>query len=130
MVSVRAQKTRPAILLIENNWPMLDLYRRVLSRDYQVWACQDEHTAAEWLAKQAFHIVILEPAINQGKGWALFIKIRQMDGQQPIPVILISTSDEWKNNREVSSATFLLKPVLPAKLQETVRHLLHQENPL
>lgn len=113
------------ILLIEHDEATRALYARELGREYRVFACPDEHEALALLHAHAICAVILEPGPAQG-GWALLTTIKQTGAIRGIPVILCSTLDERKRGLELGASAYLVKPVLPAALLETVRRIVHQ----
>jgi len=113
-----------SILIIENDPPTLELYRRELSQDYQVLACLNEDDAIK-LAKNAdLCAVVLEPAISGGDGWRLLPKLIKQFGERRIPIILCSTQDEQRRGIREGAAAFLVKPVLPVELHDTLRKIV------
>jgi len=116
-------KDAPAILIIEDDPPTLELYRRELSRSYQVVACSDEHEALEVLRTQALCALVLEPALLGGRGWALLTAIKNSPQAQDLPVVLCSTLDKRRRGLELGAAACLVKPVLPTTLLETLRRV-------
>jgi DNA-binding response OmpR family regulator len=118
------QQPKPPILIIESNNPTLELYRRELSRDFQVLACVEGAEALALARTPGLAAVVLEPAIANGQGWKLLSELRQaFCGQMP-PIILCSTLDERKRGLEAGAADFLVKPVLPSVLVETIHRVI------
>jgi len=112
------RQPKPPILIIESNNPTLELYRRELSRNFRVLACAEEAAALELAQTPDLAAVVLEPAISNGQGWKLLGDLRQ--ALHGIPIILCSTMDERKRGQEAGAADFLVKPVLPQVLVETL----------
>lgn len=123
---VLAEKTSPdsAILIIEHDPSTLELYRRVLSRDFRVLACSDDKEALDLVKNNPLQAIILEPALHGGRGWALLAAIKESPSIQFLPVILCSTLDERKRGLEMGAVTCLVKPVLPSVLLETVHRIV------
>ena len=113
----------PAILIVEDDPPTLELYRRELSRTYQVLACTDEQEALEALRTEDLCAMVLEPALLGGRGWDLLTTIKNSPQGYDIPVILCSTLDKRKRGLEMGAAACLVKPVLPTTLLETVQRV-------
>jgi DNA-binding response OmpR family regulator len=113
----------PAILIVEDDPATLELYRRELSRTYQVLACADEQEALEALRTKDLCAMVLEPALLGGRGWTLLTTIKNSPQGHDIPIILCSTLDKRKRGLELGAAACLVKPVLPTTLLETVQRV-------
>jgi DNA-binding response OmpR family regulator len=109
------------IIIIEHDTPTRELYLRELGRDYRALACCDEHSVLEVLRTHAICAIVLEPGPAGGGGWELLAKIKQGEDTRTIPVILCSTLDERKRGMELGAHAYLIKPVLPSTLLETIR---------
>jgi DNA-binding response OmpR family regulator len=116
--------TAASVLIIENDSPTLELYRRELSRDYKVLACLNEEEALQMAAAPDLCAVVLEPAISAGHGWRLISALKKLLGERQVPIILCSTQDERKRGIKEGAAAFLVKPVLPVELHETLRKII------
>ncbi len=112
---------RQAVLIIEGDRPTLELYERELSRYYQIVACGDTQQALALLTTNTFSAVVLEPSAPDDRGWSLLADIKRLPGITPIPVVLCTTLDERKRGMEMGAAAYLIKPVLPTALLETLR---------
>lgn len=110
-----------SVLIIDNDPPTLELYRRELSRDFRVLACQDETEALKLAAAEQVCAVVLEPAISGGDGWHLVQALQHVFGVRKVPIILCSTQDERRRGMDEGVAAFLVKPVLPFELRQTLR---------
>jgi DNA-binding response OmpR family regulator len=113
------------ILMVENDLPTIELYRAVLNQEYQVLTRNSESGALEVLSGGDVYAVILEPALGGGKGWEILAAIQKAIRERPIPLIVCSTLDERKRGLEMGAAAFLVKPVLPGVLLETLRQFQH-----
>lgn len=113
-----------SILIIENDPPTLELYRREFSRDYQVLACLDEEDALQMASSPNLRAVILEPAVSAGAGWMILPALLEALRGRHVPVILCSTQDDRKRGLQAGASAFLVKPVLPAELRETLQKVI------
>ena len=114
---------RPAILIIDDDASMLELYGRTLSHDYQVFTCSKQRDALEILSTHHLHLVVLEPAIQGYHGWELFKTIKDTYG---IPVIVCSALDDRKQGLEAGAVAYLVKPVLPMTLLQVLERAFSQ----
>jgi DNA-binding response OmpR family regulator len=112
-----------AILIVEHDQPTRELYLRELSRYFRVFACGDEYAALELLQAHDICAVVLEPAVSDGSGWHLLTQLKCAVGARAIPVVLCSALDERKRGLELGASAYLVKPVLPAALLETLRRV-------
>jgi DNA-binding response OmpR family regulator len=115
---------KPALLIIDDDLPTLELYQRELSDEYSVLTCQDRLEAERLVATPGLCAVILEPTISGGAGWHLLEDLRREVGRKFFPVILCSSSDERKRGLKAGAQAFLIKPVLPADLHLTLRRVI------
>ena len=120
------QTTAQAILIIECDLPTLELYQRELSRDYQILACSDTQQALALLQTNCVSAVVLEPATPDEQGWSLLAAIKSLSGPLPMPVILCTTLDERKRGMEMGAVAYLVKPVLPTTLRDTLRQVIRR----
>jgi DNA-binding response OmpR family regulator len=120
------QAKKQAILIVECDLPTLELYQRELSRDYQILTCSEAQQALALLHTHRISAVVLEPSAPDDQGWSLLAAIKRLPGHSPIPVVLCSTLDERKRGMEMGAAAYLIKPVLPTTLRETLRQVTRQ----
>ena len=115
---------KPPILIIESNNPTLKLYRRELSRDFRVLACSEMTEALTLAVTSNLAAVVLEPEISNGQGWKLLSELKQFFSGKSLPIILCSTVDERKRGLDAGAVDFLVKPVLPSVLVETIHRVI------
>lgn len=113
------------ILLIEDDPATRELYRRELSRDYNVLACSSESEALALLDSYPVCTIVLEPVVQSGQGWSLLAMLHAMPRTRTIPIILCSTLDERRRGMELGATLYLTKPVLPVALHEAVYQVMH-----
>jgi DNA-binding response OmpR family regulator len=119
---MRESTKKPVVLMVENDLPTIELYRSILCKEYEMLICSKDSDVVEALRSHEVRAVILEPALDGGKGWNIFTTIRNAVRDRSIPVIVCSTLDERKRGLEMGAASFLVKPVLPDLLLATVRY--------
>jgi len=113
----------PSILIVENDPPTLELYRRELSRDFCVLACFSKGETLAAIDSQSPKAIILEPAALNEEGWDLLNAIVTLPDRS-LPVILCTILDERKRGLQEGAAACLIKPVLPAALLETLHKVI------
>jgi DNA-binding response OmpR family regulator len=114
------QTPAKTIILVENSPPMLELYQRELSRVFQVLVFSDIDGVMEAIQTQDVSAIVMESELPSEKGWDLLKIIKQ---SRVLPVILCSAVDSRKRALEAKADIFLLKPVSPATLLETIRQV-------
>lgn len=111
------------ILIIEHDNATRELYTRELGREFVVIACSDVQNLSVLLDTQQIDAIVLEPNIAGGQGWQVFDQLKQNAQTQAIPVIVCSTLDERRRAMQLGGVGYLLKPVLPSTLLESIRKL-------
>jgi DNA-binding response OmpR family regulator len=118
---------KPIILMVESDFPTIELYRETLGQEYDVLPRNTEAGALEVLSTGDVRAIILEPTLGGGRGWEIFAAIRKATRKPPIPLIVCTTSGQRKRGLEMGAAAFLVKPVLPSVLLETLRQFQYAE---
>ena len=113
----------PTILIIENDPPTLELYRRELGRDFRVLACFSKSETLDAIDSQSPKAIILEPAALDEEGWDLLNAIATLPDRS-LPVILCTILDERKRGLQAGAAAHLTKPVLPSALIEALHKVI------
>jgi DNA-binding response OmpR family regulator len=117
-------QVRPFLLIVEKDEATRELYQRELSRTYSVITTEDAQQALDVLQPKEIAAVILEPATSGDAGWALISSIRDMRDRSPVRVILCSVLDERRRGMRLGAAAYLVKPVLPITLLDTLNQVL------
>jgi len=115
----------PTILIIENDPPTLELYRRELGRDFRVLACFSKSETLKAIDSQNPRAIILEPATLNEDGWDLLNAIVSLPDRS-LPVILCTILDERKRGLKEGAAAYLIKPVLPSALLEALHKVIEK----
>jgi DNA-binding response OmpR family regulator len=111
----------PAILIVDDDAPTLELYAGALGRHYRVFVCSGHQDVLEFLSTEPIHLVVLEPSVAGYDAWQL---LEQIVKAHSVPVIVCSTLDERRAGRDAGASAYLIKPVLPATLLKMVKSIL------
>jgi DNA-binding response OmpR family regulator len=120
------QNQKPGILIVEPDVPTRELYARALGRHYRVFTSGGADAVIELLRSEPIRAVVLEPAMPDGRGWALLAALRPLSAAHGISVVLCSVLDERRRAMELGATTCLVKPVLPATLVAIVGQVVER----
>lgn len=112
------------VLIVEEDDATRELYERELGRSFRILASGDADHSLKLLQSEAIDAVVLEPAISHGAGWSLMETLRDAPARRPPRVILCSALDERRRGLGLGAAAYLVKPVLPVTLLDTIYHVL------
>lgn len=112
--------SEPTILLIEPDAATRELYRRELSDRYHVLTLPDDHDAFALLRTYHVDAIVLEPDLAGSSGWDLIVSLKATLRTARIPIIVCSVLDERRRGKQLGVFTYLVKPVLPATLLDTL----------
>jgi DNA-binding response OmpR family regulator len=119
-------RSRPSILIVEDDAATRELYQRELGRTYPVVACDDEQEAYSLLQSKAISVIVLEITALQDQDWTFVTAARTLPGYADLPIIVCSTVDERRRGAELGVAAYMVKPVVPKTLLDTVNLVLAQ----
>lgn len=114
----------PAVLVVEQDGPTRELYQRELGRRFRVVTSDDAEHTLQLLQSQRFDALVLEPAVSNGAGWRLLETLPSLPAHGPLRIILCSAVDERRRGIRLGVAAYLVKPVLPATLLNTLDQVL------
>lgn len=112
------------VLIVEEDDATRELYQRELGRSFQVLTSGDAEQSLKLLQSEAVDAVVLEPAVSHGAGWALMDSLRRTQFRVPPRIILCTALDERKRGMSLGAAAYLVKPVLPVTLLDTLHQVL------
>lgn len=115
----------PTILIIDDDPAILDLYHRELGQDFDVITCSKKDDALAVIHSQNLDAIVLEPIAMNGQGWGL---LNMITTTRSLPIILCSLQDERRYGLEMGATVFLVKPILPFQLLETLHHVVGKTN--
>lgn len=116
------------ILVVDDEWNMLNLLRIHLSKKYEVVQANDGYEALGYIARQNFDLVILDIMMPYLDGWELCKKIR---GKYQMPILMLTARNEVKDRvqgLELGADDYLVKPFAFEELSARVCALLRRAN--
>jgi DNA-binding response OmpR family regulator len=118
---------QPTVLLLEDDAITRELYRRELSRSFSVLACGSEQEAAAQLSAAELNganvdALVLEPAALSNEAWRFVALVRCRHPQ--LPIVVCSILDVRGRSAELGASAYLIKPVTPALLVNTLSTVL------
>ena len=116
----------PAVVLIEMDDVTLDLYRRELSKSFEVLSFNQIDGVLDVIRNSDVQAVIVEPEISSGRGWELISSINSAFPDHSLPIIVCSTSDTSGERLQSSVTKYLTKPVLPKDLKEKTLEVIEK----
>ena len=116
-----------AVLIIENDLATAEMYQRALSQRYEVFISTVEEDVLALVRTNTLHAIVLEPGPLNGPGWELLAELQRHPNTGSIPVIVCTSQDRRRLGTEMSTAAYLVKPVLPAVLLKMVRRLISED---
>lgn len=105
---------KPKVLVLDEDRLALELYARELGSSYQVITSESVEDTRCHLKRGEIDALVIEPAVNDGEGWALLSEIHAYPN--PPIVVLCSVEDERKVGLEQGALAYVVKPVLPTAL--------------
>lgn len=109
------------ILILDDDLLALELYTRELREQYAIRTAVNVDEARSLLERETFDILIVEPAVNDGEGWAFSAEAASLPNS-PVTV-LCSVEDDRKVGLEKGADAFMVKPVLMPALHTVVNQL-------
>lgn len=122
----RASSQSPAILIIESDQATRDLYARELSRRYRVRVCGDEQAARKIVEMRSLVAIVVEPNALGDDRWTFLRELQTAPATRQIPVVICTSLDDRRRGLEMGVAAYLVKPVLPVTLAQTLERILRR----
>lgn len=114
------------VLVVEDDSPLRDLYKGVLSANrYRVLTAPDGLSALELIDIERPDVVVLDLGLPLVSGWDVYRDLRSRPETEKLPVIIV-TGHERKGIRAKDVAVFLKKPVDPLVLADAVDEALRR----
>lgn len=107
---------RRIVLLLDRDEATRELYRRELSRRFQVLPCKSEGEAWQTLDRQSVDAVVLELTALDDEEWTFVARLRMIEGGRKLPIVICSTLDARRRGSELGAVAYLIKPVTPQAL--------------
>ena len=113
---------KPRILIADDSITVrMDLGEALELAGFDTVLCADIHSAKEALAHERVALVVLDILLSDGRGQDFFEALRQSPASAQIPVLLLSTHEEFKSRMpqiDAGPAVFVGKPY---QLEEVVK---------
>ncbi len=104
------------VLILDHDEATRELYRRELSRRFQVITCKSEGEAWATLEQQKVDAVVLELTALDDEDWSFVARLHTVDGGRNLAIVICSTLDARRRGSELGAAAYLIKPVTPQAL--------------
>ena len=118
----------PCVLVVEDNASTRKLFQETLAAaGYDVIAAADARSARDLLESDAPDAIVLDLVLPDGDGFEIARSIRESKNGATVPLIACSGFMPHDERARIAAAgfdEFLVKPVEPSRLVETVRHYL------
>jgi len=115
---------QPTILVIDDQEPAINLFRRFLSRSgYKIVGATRASQAIEQARELQPVLITLDVMMPQMDGWEVLQALKLDDETRAIPVIICSAWQEPELARSLGAAGFLKKPVTQKDLLEALQRL-------
>ncbi len=118
------------VLILDIDEVTGELYRRGLERRFQVITCVDERAAWEALEAHQVDSIVLEPTALDDEEWGFVAKLRTSAHYGDVPIIVCSTLDARRRGAELGATVYLIKPVTPQALNDTLQSVFQDVAPL
>ena len=122
--------TQPTVMLLEDDAATRELYRRELSRSFAVMACGSEQEVGTQLSAAEEHgtnvdVLVLEPAALKSDARHFVTSVRRLYPR--LPIVVCSVLDMRGRSAELGASVYLIKPVTPAVLANTLTAVLGEQ---
>jgi signal transduction histidine kinase/CheY-like chemotaxis protein len=113
------------ILVIDNDPAILDLVKRILSKEaYDIVLADNATEGLKLAAERNPGLIILDIFMPEMDGWETLRHLKANEALRKCPVMLLTVSDDLQKGRAAGAAAHLVKPVDRDALLRTVRKLM------
>jgi DNA-binding response OmpR family regulator len=106
---------------VDDDGPTLELYANALKTRYPVITCSNWQDALVILAAQNVKLVVMEPTVVGYRAWDTLEELTRKHG---LSVVVCSALDDRRFGLAAGALAYLVKPVLPSALLETLNSIL------
>ncbi len=114
-----AEKPKDAVLVIDDELPLLDLYRSALSPYFEVVAVPSVKEAQFALHKQAFRVVVADHMMPGGNGLSFLVQVRE-EYPEAARILVTGFMKPEMLLRAVNEAAVFRYLVKPVELREFI----------
>jgi len=113
---------RPRILIVDDSLTVrMDLGKTLQSAGFDTVLCADIHSAKEALAHECTALVVLDILLSDGRGLEFFEALRRSPTTAQVPVLLLSSQEEFKSRVQTMDAGAVVFIGKPYNLEEVVK---------
>ena len=126
-------KTRPRILIVEDDAEMLRFLKEYLGADFETLAAPDGDAALKMAEEMQPDLVLSDVVMPGVNGYELCRQLKSSLATSHIPVILLTAMDDKEHillGLESGSDDYILKPFDPQVLSARISNLLHERERL
>ena len=115
------------LLYVEDNKDNIFFLQELLA-DYaiEIYPVTDATLALDAIYEQQPHVILMDLHMPQVSGFEIMEHLRVDPIMSDIPVIVLTadaTPDTWMESRRAGCHTFLMKPIQPRVLVDTLMHI-------
>jgi CheY-like chemotaxis protein len=119
------QEQAPAVLVIEDNASLRQLYTRYLPSDrFRVLQAESGKDGLETAHREQPDVVVLDVMMRGMDGWEVLQRLKAQPSTRAIPVIICSVLPEEALAHSLGAAVFLAKPVSRVHLLDAIQACL------
>lgn len=127
-------KTKPTVLIIDDEISSLDLLYELLKDSYTVVGSPDPEIVTQMLERKVYpDLILLDVNMPKINGYDICKLVKNDDGAKDVPIIFVTSSDGFNDELhgfEVGASDFIGKPFHPAIVKARIgtHILLKQKN--
>lgn len=115
-------RRRPQVLVVEDEEILLETYLGLLEPHYRVIAARDLRSALLLARETKVDLILTDFHLGSEPGTALVAALEEDRDRPPIPIVMITADSSVRTRAlELGIDTFLIKPVTPEALLETIQ---------
>ncbi len=118
---VDSQPAEGCVLVIDDD-PVIGNVIRVLKREgFSILSASTGAEAFALASERMVHTILLDIAMDSGRGWKILQELAVDEATQGIPVVVASVEDEAERAHALGAAAFLPKPMSNAAIVSAMR---------
>jgi PAS domain S-box-containing protein len=127
VAELRPSGAAPVVLVIDDDADVRELCARVLAkRGFQVQGAPTGPQGIELAGRLRPNAIVLDVKMPGMSGWDVLSKLKLSEKTSGIPVIMLTVMQQEEIGRALGAVDYLIKPLEPKALIETVQRHVHQ----
>ncbi|MEQ1696017.1 MAG: SpoIIE family protein phosphatase [Hyphomicrobiaceae bacterium] len=121
------QRSRPTILIVDDDETLLRLYTSVLKRRYRILCATSVALALGLARTETVDLILSDYHLGDEVGTSLLSALERDAERLPVPVIMLSADRSVKNRQSADGfgiEMFLIKPIAPIELRDAVERVM------